>query len=56
MDNISDNKAKLYYLIEIETFWAIECAVENIKLLNISIPNKVKEFLDSYDRPEKNHH
>ncbi|MBA6262311.1 hypothetical protein [Colwellia sp. Bg11-12] len=52
MDNISENKAKLYYPIEIEAFWAIECAVENIKLLDIPVPNKVQEFLDSYDRPE----
>ncbi|MDX2368123.1 MAG: hypothetical protein QNK36_06915 [Colwellia sp.] len=52
MRNISDSKAKLYYPIETEAFWAIESVVENIKLLDIPVSNKVQDFLNSYDRPE----
>jgi len=52
MDNGADNMAKLYYPIEVEAFWAIECAVENIKLLDFPVPDKVQAFLDSYERPE----
>ncbi|PSW08297.1 hypothetical protein C9J01_24310 [Photobacterium rosenbergii] len=51
MDNAADSMAKLYYPIEVEAFWAIECAVENIKLLDIPIPDEVQAFLDSYERP-----
>ena len=52
MDSANDNKAKLYFPIETEAFWAIECAVENIKLLDIPVPTRVLDFLNSYERPE----
>jgi hypothetical protein len=49
MDNVDEYMAKLYYPIEVEAFWAIESAVENTKLLDSPIPNKIQSFLDSYE-------
>lgn len=49
MDSISDHKANLYFSIETEAYWAIEGAVENIKLLDIPVPQKIEEFLNSYE-------
>lgn len=49
MDNVDDHMAKLYYPVDVEAFWAIESAVENIKLLDLPIPDKVQSFLESYE-------